>query len=89
MTTLYEKEKQCIEDQKQVEAKLKVNLETSNNEKRKLQTEVKKMTHEKDAVAKELALKESEILEFNSKLVALTETVEEKTSEELRLQIEI
>merc|ERR1712113_329784 len=59
------------------------------NEKRKLQTDIEKMADEKNTMAKELDLKESYILEYNSKLAALTDNVEEKTSEELRLQIEI
>merc|ERR1712079_781211 len=68
---------------------MKVLMESSNNEKRNLQAKIEKMADEKNIMAKELDSKESDILEYNSKLAALTENVEEKTSEELRLQIEI
>merc|ERR1739844_201784 len=67
---------------------MKVLMESSNNEKRLLQAKIEEMADEKNIMAKELDLKESDILEYNSKLAALTENVEEKTSEELRLQIE-
>ena len=82
LTSQYEKEKECFEN-------LKFDMEGSNNENNKLQSEIDKLTDEKDAVGKELALKESEIVESNNKLAALTETIEEKTSKEIQLRRDI
>jgi len=82
LASQYEKNMDCFEN-------LKCDVETSNNEKIKLQSEVDKMTDEKHAIVKELALKESEIIDCNNKLAALTETMEEKTSETIQLKRDI
>merc|ERR1712020_772334 len=82
LASQYEKNMDCFEN-------LKCDVETSNNEKIRLQSEVDKMTDEKHAIVKELALKESEIIDCNNKLAALTETMEEKTSETIQLKRDI
>ena len=82
LASQYEKNMDCFEN-------LKCDVETSNNEKIKLQSEVDKMTDEKHAIVKELALKESEIIDCNNKLAALTEKMEEKTSETIQLKRDI